>query len=407
MVREQVAEFSVEYVQALDEEGNLDEAQAPEVDDEDLLELYRLMRLSRRTDERAVALQRRGESGTYAPGIGQEAAQVGSAFALGDDEWMVPSFRESAAYLTRGAPVHRLLWYAMGMEEGAEVADRNTPPSIPVGSQALHAAGLGWGQAIRGEDAATLTYFGDGATSQGDVYEAMNVAGVLDAHTVFCCQNNQWAISVPRERQSRSETLAQKAVAAGIDGIQVDGNDVLGVLGVARDALESAREGNPVMVEALTYRQSMHTTSDDPRVYRTEEEEGDWDARDPIVRFERYLREEGVLDDDRMAEIADDIEALLSDEIDRAREGREQVEPAEMFDYVFAETPPELRRQRETFEREEGEKGETAPASAEGGLRGEREAGGAEIPESVEQSAGEAAEERGDEADDEEVGDRG
>ncbi len=400
-----MAEFSVEYVQALDEEGTLDDEQAPDVDDEDLLELYRLMRLARRTDERAVALQRRGESGTYAPGIGQEAAQVGSAFALARDDWMVPSFRESAAYLTRGAPVHRLLWYAMGMEEGAEVADRNMPPSIPVGSQALHAAGLGWGQAIRRDETATLTYFGDGATSQGDVYEAMNVSGVLDAHTVFFCQNNQWAISVPRERQSRAETLAQKAISAGIEGIQVDGNDVLGVLGVARDALESARNGNPVLVEALTYRQSMHTTSDDPRVYRSEDDEGDWDARDPIVRFERYLRDEGVLDDDRAAEIADDIEALLSDEIDRARGGREEVEPAEMFDHVFAETPPELRRQKEAFEREESEEGETGPASAEDGLRGEREAGGAEIPESVEKQRDGTADEQRDE--DDEVDDRG
>ncbi|MFC4451751.1 pyruvate dehydrogenase (acetyl-transferring) E1 component subunit alpha [Halorussus aquaticus] len=401
MVRDQVADFSVEYVQALDEEGDLDAAQAPDVDDDQLVEMYRLMRLSRRADERAIALQRRGESGTYAPAIGQEAAQVGSAIAMAPDEWMVPSFRESAAFLTRGAPVHRLLWYAMGMEEGAEVADANFPPAIPVGTQPLHAAGIGWGHEIAGERKAALTYFGDGATSEGDVYEAMNVSGALDAHAVFFCQNNQWAISTPRETQTRAETLAQKAVAAGIEGVQVDGNDVLGVLSVARDALESAREGDPVFVEALTFRRSMHTTSDDPSVYRTEEQESEWDTRDPVVRFEAYLRNEGLLDDDRVDRITDEIEELLADEIDRAKAGREQVVPAEMFDHVFAETPPELRRQREAFEREQGD-GEVA--TAEEGMSGEERAGGGEVS-----GRGDVREDRetSEDSEDEEVSDRG
>ncbi|MFC4549745.1 MULTISPECIES: pyruvate dehydrogenase (acetyl-transferring) E1 component subunit alpha [Halorussus] len=376
MTRERVAEFSVEYVQALDESGEVDSAEAPDLDDEELLELYRLMRLSRRMDERAVALQRRGELGTYAPGVGQEAAQVGSATALAPEEWMVPSFREGAAFLARGAPIHRILWYAMGMEEGAEVAGPNFPPSIPVGSQALHAAGIGWGKEIAGEEEAALVYFGDGATSEGDVYEAMNVAGALDAHVVFVCQNNQWAISTPRESQTRAETIAQKAVAAGIEGVQVDGNDVLGTRAVTRDALESARQGDPVLIEALTYRRSMHTTSDDPRVYRTEEEETGWDARDPIVRFEQYLEAESILDEERAADIAEDIEALIADEIDRAKEGQKRVVPAEMFDYVFAEPTPELRRQKAEFEREEGD-GEVA--TPEEGMSGEERAGGGEV----------------------------
>jgi len=343
----------VEYVQALDEDGSVDEAEAPDLDDDALREMYRLMKLSRRTDERAVALQRRGELGTYAPGVGQEAAQVGSALALAESGWMVPSFREGAASLARGTPVHRLLWYALGMEEGAEVSGGNFPPSIPVGSQPLHAAGVGWAQEMTGADEATLSYFGDGATSQGDVYEAMNMAGVFDAHVVFFCQNNQYAISTPRGSQTRAETLAQKAVSAGIEGVQVDGNDVLGVHAVARDALAKARAGDPVLVEALTYRRSMHTTSDDPSKYRTEEEEGEWEARDPIDRFERYLLAEGVLDGDAIAAIEETIEELLADEIARANEGREAVDPAEMFDHVFAEIPPALRAQREGFERGE------------------------------------------------------
>ncbi|WP_435181933.1 pyruvate dehydrogenase (acetyl-transferring) E1 component subunit alpha [Halorussus sp. AFM4] len=376
MTRERVAEFSVEYVQALDEEATLDEAVAPALDDERLVEFYRLMRLSRRTDERAVALQRRGELGTYAPGVGQEAAQVGSATALDPEEWLVPSFREGAALLARGAPIHRLLWYAMGMEEGAEVSGPNFPPSIPVGSQPLHAAGIGWGKEIAGEEEAAMVYFGDGATSEGDVYEAMNVAGALDAHVVFFCQNNQWAISTPRASQTRAETIAQKAVAAGIEGVQVDGNDPLGVHAVTRDALESARQGDPVLVEALTYRRSMHTTSDDPRVYRTEEEEAEWEARDPIARFEQYLRDEGLLDDDRIAEITEEIEGVIADEIDRAKEGRKRVVPAEMFDYVFAEPTPELGRQKSEFERETGGGETTTP---EEGMSGEERAGGGEV----------------------------
>ena len=353
MVREQVADFSIEYVQALDEEGNLDESEAPDLDDERLREMYRLMKLSRRVDERAVALQRRGELGTYAPGMGQEAAQVGSALALSADGWMVPSFREGAAYLTRGTPIHRLLWYALGMEEGAEVSGNNFPPSIPVGSQPLHAAGVGWAQEMTGADAATLSYFGDGATSEGDVYEAMNMAGVFDAHVVFLCQNNQYAISTPRRGQTRAETLAQKAIAAGIESVQVDGNDALGVHAVVRDALETAREGDPVFVEALTYRRSMHTTSDDPTVYRTEAEETEWEARDPIERFERYLLETGVLDGEAIAAVEGRIEEEIADAIERANEGREALDPAEMFDYVYAETPPALREQKEGFERGE------------------------------------------------------
>ena len=173
MPRETVAEFSVESVQVLSEDGEIDEDLAPSLSDDQLLELYELMKRSRRLDERAISLQRRGELGTYAPAIGQEAAQVGSAFAMADDDWIVPSFRESAALLTRGTDPHRILWYALGMEEGAEIPDGANafPPSIPVGSQPLHAAGIGWGEGIQDRPNVAVTYFGDGATSEGDVYE--------------------------------------------------------------------------------------------------------------------------------------------------------------------------------------------------------------------------------------------
>ena len=351
MPRTTVAEFSVESLEVLSPDGAVDEALVPALSEETLFEMYRTMRRARRLDERAVALQRRGELGTYAPGIGQEATQVASASALRDDDWVVPAFREQAALLARGAPMHAVLAYAMGVEEGAESGpdDRNLPPSIPVGSQALHAVGIGWTHAMRGEDTAALAYFGDGATSTGDVYEALNSAGAYGAQTVFCCQNNQYAISTPRHKQSRAETLAQKAIGAGIRGIQVDGNDPLAVYVATREALEDARRGDPVLVEALTYRRSMHTTSDDPRKYRREEEETDWDRRDPIPRFESYLRERGVLSDDRVEAVGDEIEEELSTAVDRAKTVRDSASPEDMFEHAYGEMPPWLERQLNAF----------------------------------------------------------
>ncbi len=353
MPKESAASFNIPYLQVLDADGTVDEEHEPDLSEEDLLELYRLMKRSRRLDEKAIALQRRGEIGTYAPAIGQEAAQVGSAFALRDADWMVTSFREQPAYLTRGTPMHKLLMYAAGMEESGEITNSNDlPPSIPVGSQALHAAGIGWAQSIKDDDAASLVYFGDGATSQGDVYESMNFAGVFDAHTVFLCQNNQYAISVPREHQTRAETLAQKAIAAGIDGMQVDGNDILAVYNATKEALEDARNGNPHMIEALTYRMSMHTTSDDPSVYRDEDEEEKWQEKDPITRFETYLKDKDILDDEKIEEIEADIEDELKEEIAILKEEEENVDPAEMFDHVYDEMPPELQEQLERFREE-------------------------------------------------------
>ncbi|WP_266080998.1 pyruvate dehydrogenase (acetyl-transferring) E1 component subunit alpha [Haladaptatus caseinilyticus] len=351
MPREQAIEFTIDYVQVVAPDGVVDADLEPDIPTERLLEMYRAMKFSRRLDERAIALQRRGELGTYAPAIGQEAAQVGSAAALTEADWMVPSFREQPAYLTRDTPPHMLLWYAMGMEEGAAVprANHTMAPSVPVGSQALHAAGLGWAQEIAGEDAATLAYFGDGATSEGDVYEACNLGGVFRSHTVFLCQNNQYAISVPRANQTRAQTLAQKAIAAGIEGVQVDGNDVLGTYSVVQDALKSARDGNPVFIEAITYRRSVHTTADDPSVYRKETEEEEWATRDPIARFETYLREREILDDDRIVEIEETIETDLAGEIEQANEGLETIDPEDMFEYTFATLTPELERQRAAF----------------------------------------------------------
>ncbi|WP_380676299.1 pyruvate dehydrogenase (acetyl-transferring) E1 component subunit alpha [Salinigranum sp. GCM10025319] len=351
MPRTTVAEFTVESIEILSPDGAVDEELEPDLAAETLLGMYRTMRRARRLDERAIALQRRGELGTYAPGIGQEAAQVASATALDDGDWIVPAFREGAALLTRGAPIQAILTYAMGLEEGAAGGPegRALPPSIPVGSQALHAVGVGWAYAMRGEDPVALAYFGDGATSTGDVMEALNSAGAYGAQTVFLCQNNGYAISTPRHKQSRAETLAQKAIGAGIRGVQVDGNDPLAVYVATAEALDHARRGDPVLIEALTYRRSMHTTSDDPRKYRREEEEIDWDRRDPITRFESYLRDRGHLTDDRVASIEAEIEAEIADAIERAKATAAEADAVDMFEHAYGEVPPWLERQAAAF----------------------------------------------------------
>ncbi|NUC71033.1 pyruvate dehydrogenase (acetyl-transferring) E1 component subunit alpha [Haloterrigena sp. SYSU A558-1] len=371
MPRSTVADFSIDRVQILDQDGRVDESMEPDLEGERLREWYRTMKLSRRLDERTIALQRRGELGTFAPATGQEAAQVGSTAALADDDWTVPAFREHPSALARGLSPQGVFEYAMGLEEGGEPPDDVPimPPAIAVGSQPLHAAGIGWAQAMTDSDRVALTYFGDGATSEGEVYEAMNLAGVYEAQTIFCCQNNQYAISTPLEKQTRAATLAQKAVAAGIEPIQVDGNDVLGVYAVTKEARERALRGVPTLIEATTYRREMHTTADDPSVYRTTEEEEEWEPLDPILRFERYLRDRGVLDDETVSAIEDEIETELEDALEAARETKANADPVDMFDTAYAELPDYLERQREAFTG--GADGEIAPPRAAEGARGD------------------------------------
>jgi 2-oxoisovalerate dehydrogenase E1 component len=362
MPRSHIAQFSIDRVEVLDQNGRVDESLEPDVPDEELLEWYRTMKRARRLDQRVIALQRRGELGTFAPSLGQEAAQVGSTAALSDDDWTVPAFREHPSMLTRGLTSQGIFEYAMGFEEGAEIPEgvRTLPPSIAVGSQPLHAAGIGWAEAMHGSDSVALTYFGDGATSEGEVYEALNLAGVYEAQTVFFCQNNQYAISTPLSKQTRAATLAQKAIAAGIEGVQVDGNDVLGVYAVTKKALERARRGVPTLIEATTYRREMHTTADDPSVYRTAEEEQEWEPLDPILRFEGYLRNRGLLDDETVKATEDEIEETLAAELEAARETQANADPVDMFDTAYEELPRYLERQRAAFERDDPV--EVAPA---------------------------------------------
>jgi pyruvate dehydrogenase E1 component alpha subunit len=257
---------------------------------------------------------------------------------------MVPSFRETAAMLWRGWPIEKMLMFFAGYIEGSSPpADVNDlPVCIPVATQVPHAVGLAYAAQYRDDDVVVMSYFGDGATSEGDFHEACNFAGVWHVPVVFVCQNNQWAISVPLKKQTHSRTIAQKAHAYGFPGIQVDGNDVLAVYAATKEAVERARAGEgPTLIECVTYRLGMHTTADDPTKYRQPEEVAEWERKDPLTRFTAYLRKKKLLDDGVEANVDRDI----SDAIARF-EALPPPDPLTIFDHVYAELPPHLAAQR-------------------------------------------------------------
>jgi len=354
--------YHVEYLSILDEEGRLDEALEPEISEDLLLKLHRAMVLGRRFDERVLSLQRQGRIGTFAPTSGQEASQLGAAAVLEPSDFMMPSFRETVAQIYRGVPMEAVILSFGGYNEAALLVEEGNdlPNSVPVGSQVLHAVGIAWGIKYRKKKDVAMTFFGDGGTSEGDFHEGMNFAGVFQVPAVFVCQNNQWAISVPRSKQTRSKTLAQKALAYGMPGIQVDGNDILAVYTAAKEAVDRARAGEgPSMIECETYRMMMHTTADDPKRYRKDEEVEGWKKKDPIQRFQKYLKNKGLLSDEKVEE----LEAQVKEEIQKAVERAEELmkkysDPLQMFEHVYAERPPYLNEQREEFKKEAAESGE-------------------------------------------------
>jgi pyruvate dehydrogenase E1 component alpha subunit len=353
MPRKQIQSFDISYLQILDEEGRADPKLDPQLGEDQLVKLYRAMFLARSVDQRMLKLQRQGRIGTFGPSTGQEAAHIGPTFAMEPQDWLVGAFRELGARLMRGEPAANALLFHNGFEEGNVIDDNQgnlLPISIIVGAQTLHAVGIAHALRYRGiNDAAVVTFLGDGGTSQGDFYEAMNFAGVWKAPVVFVCQNNQWAISVPRSKQTAAPTLAQKAIAAGIDGIQVDGNDVLATYVAAKEALARARAGEgPTLIEAVTYRLMMHTTADDPRKYRPEAEEQDAWRRDPLPRLRKYIERKGIWNEERQSA----LEAEIKVEEDAAVaqfEQRTEFKPDAPFDHVFGTRHAGIEAQRAEF----------------------------------------------------------
>ncbi|MEQ1696244.1 MAG: pyruvate dehydrogenase (acetyl-transferring) E1 component subunit alpha [Hyphomicrobiaceae bacterium] len=318
-----------------------------------LIPLYRAMTLLRTLDAKAVALQRTGRLGTYGVALGQEAVVIGTASAMEDRDVLFPTYRENGALLWRGVPVETILAYWSGDERGSAVTGHREdfPICITIGSQASHAAGVAYAFKLRQQARVALCCMGDGATSKGDIYEAMNMAALHKLPVVFLIDNNQWAISVPLKRQTATATLAQKAIASGMPGEQVDGNDIIAVHAGISDAIARARAGDgPTLIEAVTYRLGDHTTADDARRYRSDDDvKAHW-QQEPIARLKRYLVAQG-------AWTKADEEALIATCQRQIDEGVERYfalparPPASMFDHLYEQLPPSLQRQKDELER--------------------------------------------------------
>jgi len=347
MPRTQVYNAVTERLEILDTTGAVDEDLMPDLDSDRIREIYCDMVRMRAMDEKALKLQRQGRMGTWPPIKGQEAIQAGVAQAMQRDDWLIPAFREHGIMLLRGVPGHLIYAYWAGDERGSAYPDgvRVFPVAVPVGSQWQHGTGVGLSLKLRGEEAAAVTFGGDGSTSEGDFHEAMNCAGVFQSNSVFVIQNNQWAISIPLHRQTAAETLAQKAHAYGIPGIQVDGNDVFAVYSAAVEALDRARSGGgPTLIEAVTYRLGDHTTADDASRYREDEEVAEWAQRDPILRLRHYLESNDLWDEDQEQVQNDQAHAWVDTQV-AALEAMPPQDPSDIFTHMYADLPPHLAEQ--------------------------------------------------------------
>ena len=335
-----VAPGEDELRRVLDEDREVDG-----LGEQELLDLYRSMVLLRTYDERSVVYHRQGRIGTYAIFWTHEAMQAGAVHALADEDWIFPSYRESAIGLLRGIPAATILHWWRGHPAGWwSPADYNVASiCVPIATHVPHAAGLAWGKKLKGEDAVSLVFFGDGATSEGAFHEGANFAGVMQAPAVLFCNNNQWAISTPLSAQTRAAALADKAVGYGMPGVRVDGGDVLAVFEATREAVDRARNGGgPTFIEAVTYRAAPHATADDPRVYidleRVEQEK----QNECVGRYERYLRTHGILHDDLARSIRDEAAEIMRAGI-AAAEAEPDPDPELLFEHAYVEPPPNLR----------------------------------------------------------------
>jgi pyruvate dehydrogenase E1 component alpha subunit len=352
-------EFSVKYLQILDENGKCDEKLMPKLTSSEIKNMYESMILARVFDDKAIKLQRQGRLGTYASSKGQEASHLGPGFALKKEDFIIPSFRESGLFMQKGVPAELVYAFWAGDERGMQIPNKINmlPISIPVGTQSLHAVGLAMAFQYQNKNNVSLGIFGDGGTSEGDFNEAMNFAGVFNAPVILLCQNNQWAISFPVKKQTAAETIAQKAIAFGFSGVVVDGNDIFAMYKATKDAADKARKGlGPTLIEALTYRMSDHTTSDDAKKYRSEKEVKEWEKKDPILRLQKYMINKKIANKNYFQKILKNSKKI----IDKAVENMEAAKPyppEDIFNYMFAEKTLNLIEQQSKFVHENKEGG--------------------------------------------------
>ena len=339
-------------LQILDSDGTL--VAEPPVDLAATRDLYEAMVVGRVYDRKCTAMQKQGRLATYAPFEGQEACQIGAVAPLAESDWLVATYRDAAAMWFAGYPMVNLILGRTGDERGGQIPEgvNVLPPSITVGGHMIHAVGTAWADRIKGNTGVSLTMFGDGATSEGDFHEAMNFAGVFETPTIFFCQNNGWAISLPFEQQTGAESIADKAIGYGMPGVRVDGNDLLAVVAATTEAVELARSGGgPTLIEAMTYRVGPHTTADDPGRYRTEDLTAQWRERDPISRVRTYLEANGQWDPDWEQEVADAASQQVEDAVAEA-EALEPFTGDEVFGAMFAEPTQTLHDQRAMLRRD-------------------------------------------------------
>jgi pyruvate dehydrogenase E1 component alpha subunit/2-oxoisovalerate dehydrogenase E1 component alpha subunit len=347
-------------LQVLSEEGTVNPELDPHLSPDPLRTLYRAMLRLRLLDERMLALQRQGRIGFYGLSTGEEAAVIGSAYALGSKDWIFPALRQGGAALLRGLPLEQLIAQCIGNaldpQKGRQMpCHYSYKPanfvawSSCIGTQLPHAVGVAWAAKLKGDPIVAMAYMGDGATSEGDFHVAMNFAGVYRAPVVFFCQNNQWAISVPFAQQTAAKNIAVKAEAYGFAGVRVDGNDVLAVYRASRAAVEKARSGGgPTLIEAVTYRMGGHSSSDDPTRYRDETEVKTWQKRDPIERLRRYLMQNELWSDSADEALRKALEAEIGQAI-KTVEAAPPPPVESLFDDVYAEMPWHLRAQLSTL----------------------------------------------------------
>jgi pyruvate dehydrogenase E1 component alpha subunit len=350
-------ESQFEMFQILNEDGKVvNKDDMPELSDEELKELMKRMVYTRILDQRSIALNRQGRLGFYAPTAGQEASQLGSHFALEKEDYILPGYRDVPQLIWHGLPLYQAFLFSKGHFHGNQMPEdvNALPPQIIIGAQYVQAAGVGLGLKLRGKNAVAITYTGDGGTSQGDFYEGINFAGAYGANNIFIIQNNGFAISVPREKQTAAKTLAQKAVAAGIEGILVDGMDVLAVYAATKHARERAIEGKgPMLIETLTYRYGPHTMAgDDPTRYRSADLDTEWEKKDPLVRFRKFLESKKLWSEEEENQVIDQAKEDIKEAIKKADQHPKQ-KVTDFISNMFETLPSNLQEQMEEYKAKE------------------------------------------------------